>query len=347
MVLVSEKTSWDAMLQQGNAGKSRRLRRGFATGKFRENVFVCWLGKGSPKVAIKTRKFVDPGSHVADDVMLNVPVVPVAERPGVTADIKMEVMKNSTWAGKAEGDDEDMDASGSDSSDVGGETPASKSKKKRRGRALLRTPTDNDCVPLFTHPMHPSVCKEFISEFGATWAIFGTPEAGCGLLGALSPQCRVPVVALARNQTHATVLKTLVEDAIAAAVVKQDTDWTMRTLADQWAQVHSESESELETSDVSGASEGNKLEDKSADKDKDDKKGKKRKKSEKAHKSDKTHKKSKKDKNKKDDNKSKDDKKEKDSKKDKNKKGDKKSKGDKAKEVDSLNVLEALLGKNA
>ena len=130
MVLVSEKTSWDAMLQQGNAGKSRRLRRGFATGKFRENVFVCWLGKGSPKVAVKTRKFVDPGSHVADDVMLNVPVVPVAERPGVTADIKMEVMKNSTWAGKAEGDDEDMDASGSDSSDVGGETPASKSKNK-------------------------------------------------------------------------------------------------------------------------------------------------------------------------------------------------------------------------
>ena len=57
------------------------------------------------------------------------PVVPVAEWPGVTADIRMEVMK---WAGKAEGDDEDMDASGSDSSDVGGETPASKSNKKTK-----------------------------------------------------------------------------------------------------------------------------------------------------------------------------------------------------------------------
>ena len=314
LIMVADKEAFDDVLSQGNTGKRRRIRRGFATAKFRESVFVCWRGKQPPKPRAKIRKFLDAGSRVADDVILNVPVLPVGSRPRVDADVKLAVLKNSVWAGKAEEDDEPV-ASDSESTASGGKTPknAAHSKKAKRGRALLRTPTNEQAVPLFTHPMHPAIVKEFIYELGATWAIFATPESGCGLMGALSPQCRVPVVAIARNDAHATILKKLVEQAIVAAVLDKSSEWAVKTLAEQWSDLmesdSSEESSESssddgESDDEGGVGKGGESNGDKHDKDKEDKndkegktnkKSKKDKKDKKDDKKDKKHKKEKKD----------------------------------------------------
>jgi hypothetical protein len=126
--LISDKTAFDNLLRHGNSGKTKRVKRGFATGKFRENVYVCWKGR-APKMAAKTRKWIDAGSHVSDDVMMNVPVLSVDERPTVDATTKSEVLKGSTWAGKPPVG-EDTDPEESSGSDSGGEAPKSSKKNE-------------------------------------------------------------------------------------------------------------------------------------------------------------------------------------------------------------------------
>jgi hypothetical protein len=246
MTMIADKEQLDLVLKEGAAKKKRRVHRGFATAKYRENCFICWKGK-VPRVAKKRRRFVDVGSRVADDVMSNVPVLAVDERPRVAADKKDEIMKGSTWAGKP--CDPEPGSSGGDESSVSSDTHKEKKhkddkdKKTKRGRALLRQPTDNAAVPLFSHPMHPTLIKEFVTSLEATWAIFGTPESGCGLLGCLSPDTRVPVLSFARNKAHADVLKTFVKTSIANQCLLLGSEWASKSLAEQWAQLNSDSDS--------------------------------------------------------------------------------------------------------
>ena len=195
----------------------------------------------------KRRRHVDPGSRVADDVMSNVPILEVEARPRVAADIKDQILKGSIWAGKScEQEPESSNGEESlDSSEAQHDKKQkdNKDKKTKRGRALLRQPTDSTAVPLFSHPIHPTLIKEFVVSLEATWAIFGTPESGCGLLGCLSPQARIPVVAFARNKTHAETLKGLVKTAIANHCLLLGTEWTSKSLAEQWAQLETDSDS--------------------------------------------------------------------------------------------------------
>jgi hypothetical protein len=260
MTLVSDKGAFDKVLVSGTTKKRRRIHRGFATAKYRENVFICWKGK-VPRVQNRRRTVVDVGAWVADDTMSNVPVLPLKDRPTVPAATKAEVFKGSTWAGKAD-DGQESDSSLDDHSDCSSkhaneqdnaETPKSSTKSaNKRGRALVRKPTDVGAVPLFTHPIHPNLIREFVISLSATWAIFGTPESGCGLMGCLSPLAKVPVVAFARNAAHANVLTELVKNTITEQCLQLNCEWTSKALAAQWANLCSDSMS----SDASSGSAG-------------------------------------------------------------------------------------------
>ena len=184
---------------------------------------------------------MDVGSHVADDVITECPVLSLSSRPCVAAAVKDEILKGSSWAGKAAENEDEENESGSGSDGASSESTHGKKKesgKRKRGRALVRLPTDEGKVPLFAHPMHPDLAREFVTSLEATWAIFGTPESGCGLLGCLSPLAKVPVVAFARNSSHAQALAELVKTSIREKVLKMKGEWTSRALSQQWAKLN-------------------------------------------------------------------------------------------------------------
>jgi hypothetical protein len=205
---------------------------------------------------------------------------------------------------------------------------------------LLRTPTDEARVPLFTHPIHPRIIQEFVHEFGASWAVFGTPESGKGIMGALSPDTRCPAVAITRGDSHAKALKALIEDNITKGVLKRDSEWSVKTLADQWAALQQDDSTSSAVScssdtddDVTGAGESRKKGKRKSKKNKSSSKGPKDKEQVKGekHKKDKKHK-----------DKSKDKKEDRSDK--KGVKGDSSKKGDAGETASSsLTVLQKLL----
>ena len=83
-------------------------------------------------------------------------------------------------------------------------------------------------VPLFCHPMHPKFVREICHELCASWAVFGTPESGVGLQGALAS--KVAVVALARNQKHKEILQTEILESLQEKIVASNTDFSMNSL---------------------------------------------------------------------------------------------------------------------
>ena len=113
---------------------------------------------------------------------------------------------------------------------------------------MKRTYTDDSNVPLFAHPLHPNLVREFVTSLGATWSIFGTPESGRGLLGCLSPLAKVPVVAFARNSAHAQVMSTLVKTSIQHKCLQLSGEWTSKALAEQWSKLSKAEDSESSSS---------------------------------------------------------------------------------------------------
>lgn len=239
-------------LASGTSKKKRRLHRGFGTAGYRESVFVAWKGT-VPKVRRKTHMYISPGTSVADDILVDVPVLPAMARPQVDGVIKSEVLRGSSWSGQTdpgepsehENDNEPSSSGDSDEPEV-----ARPLKRARRGRAILRTPTNPDAVPLFTHPIHPDVIKELVHSLEAKWVVIGTPESGCGVRGALSPAIRTPVVAICRNQAHAHQVVHLTKVFIAESLLRKGNEWTGPGLSSLWTEVGSDGE----TSDCSSSS---------------------------------------------------------------------------------------------
>ena len=224
MTLVADKGRFDALLIQGAIKKRRRAHDGFATAKCREDSFICWRGKS----ACGARSC----SQVADDIVNKVTVLPVEERLCVSIAVNAEVLKGSSWAGKA-GEEEDMASDSADdeisaSSVQGGKGAIAKSKKRTQGRALLRRPTDTNAVPLFTHTLHPKLIRDFVASSSASWTIFGTPESGSGLMGCLLPFAKAPVMTFARNSVHAKALINLAKHQIMEQCLRLEGEWTSK-----------------------------------------------------------------------------------------------------------------------
>ena len=251
-------------LASGTSKKKRRLHRGFGTAGYRESVFVAWKG-AVPKVRRKTHAYISPGTSVADDILADVPVLPATARPQVDLIIKSDVLRGSSWSGQTD----QVEEAKNESSSSDGETSNSKdeekekdgetskhtkktksSKRSKRGHAILRTPTNPDVVPLFSHPVHPDIIKEVVHSLEAKWVVIGTPESGCGLRGALSPAIRVPVVATCRNQAHAKQVEHMTKVFIAESLLRKGNEWTGPGLSTLWTSLGSDGE----TSDSSSSS---------------------------------------------------------------------------------------------
>jgi len=130
--------------------------------------------------------------------------------------------------------------------------------RPERGRALLRKPTNEEEVALFTHVVPPELVKEFLYELGSQWAIFGTAAAGVAARGALA--LKKPTVLFALGEEHEKLLKRGVEAGIVGSVLNGG-DFCSKTLMASWQEPQddtsdSESDSNTETSASKGGSFG-------------------------------------------------------------------------------------------
>ena len=94
LTLLLNRNQWDELVTSGSLSKKRRCFRGFATTKYSIRARVFWKG-AMPKLAQKFREFVDRGSRVSSDIMENVPVAPIGERPSVHEAVKEEILKDA------------------------------------------------------------------------------------------------------------------------------------------------------------------------------------------------------------------------------------------------------------
>ena len=282
LTLVANKSEYDQRMTSARPVQSQRRKarkfRGIASASYKELVYICWKPEGRQQARARAgyRHYVDEGSRVADDVMNDVPVLAHDDLPRVDPHLKTLVLAGSAWEGKPESE------AGSDESskDESGDSPM-KNLRAKRGRGLQRQCTDPAKVPLFHHPIHPQLVKELCHELQATWVVMGTPEAGVGLLGALG--LKVPVVALARNDAHAEILKELVLHAIQAQVLTPTfgSDFANLSLAKRWKQCcgshGSDSDSSSSDGEASDDGEGEQEDGKGAKDKKQKKEGKKKK----------------------------------------------------------------------
>ena len=140
-------------------------------------------------------------------------------------------------------------SAGSGSEEV---APPVKPNRPKRGRALTRKVTNEEEVPFMTHVVSGEIVKEFIYEFRANWAIFGTSEVGMAARGCLASQ--KPAVLFALNDDHEKILRKGLEQGIVESVLAGG-DFSSKNLVAQWQALQEESESESSTNSGSQASE--------------------------------------------------------------------------------------------
>jgi hypothetical protein len=94
---VMERASYDKFVRSGNPAKKKKRRCGsLGTTQYKEVYYLCW--KSSPDKAkrfpIKSgfREFVDKGSSIASDIMLNCPQVPLDEIYAVPMKRKIDAL---------------------------------------------------------------------------------------------------------------------------------------------------------------------------------------------------------------------------------------------------------------
>ena len=90
--VISTRENYDTFIKSGSAKKKRRLHRGLATVKYIQTFMVCWKPSrdSASGLSIKsgTRQYVDIGSSIASDCMMEAPVVQLKEIYEVTVDMQ-------------------------------------------------------------------------------------------------------------------------------------------------------------------------------------------------------------------------------------------------------------------
>ena len=82
-----------------------------------------------------------------------------------------------------------------------------------------------------THVVSGDIVKEFMWEFQANWAIFGTSEVGVAARGCLA--CQKPAVLFALNEDHEKILRKGLEQGIVESVLAGG-DFSSKNLVAQW-----------------------------------------------------------------------------------------------------------------
>jgi hypothetical protein len=92
--VISTRETYDTFIRSGSPLKKRRLHRGLATIKYVQKFMVCWKGArdSSSTLSIKSglRHYVDKGSSIASDCMMESPVVQLRDIFAVTAEMQQK-----------------------------------------------------------------------------------------------------------------------------------------------------------------------------------------------------------------------------------------------------------------
>ena len=109
--VISTRETYDTFIRSGSPLKKRRLHRGLATIKYVQKFMVCWKGSRDSSIStlsIKSglRHYVDKGSSIASDCMMESPVVQLSDIFAVTAEMQQKAfggggMETPEEAGKA------------------------------------------------------------------------------------------------------------------------------------------------------------------------------------------------------------------------------------------------------
>ena len=107
------RADFDNFIKSGSPKKKRRVHRGLGTVKYSQKFWVCW--KRSPegndvKPRSGRRKYVDMGSPIAADCMLETPQVQLDEIYSVTAAEKEKALAGAGREAAGEGQAEEMEA---------------------------------------------------------------------------------------------------------------------------------------------------------------------------------------------------------------------------------------------
>ena len=208
------------MMQYGHF----KRQRGIANSRSHEVLYLCYKHK-APKNLAKTRKYVDSGSAVWNQVVRNVPILSHKNHALVTKAVREESLQTMIGVDVAEEEakeDEAATAKAIDEdegeqaapADAGGTEKAIVTAAMRK-RKLYRQLTGSE-VPWFPHDNDIELLKELCHEAGKPrWVYFGTPAGGAGIHGCIEMGCSV--LALCFDEHHKKNLQPfLVQRAVEA-----------------------------------------------------------------------------------------------------------------------------------
>jgi hypothetical protein len=98
--VVTAREAYDDFILSGSPRKRRRLKRGFATTKYAQNFFICWKisrhkRHSHLRITRGVRQFVDKGSPISSDMMMDCPQVELNEIYAVSVEDKKEALGQS------------------------------------------------------------------------------------------------------------------------------------------------------------------------------------------------------------------------------------------------------------
>ena len=206
--------------------------RGLANSKAAEFLFC-----EAPKQMAKTRKYVDRGASLFNNVIRNVPVLAPKFHAMVSREVRevslasMTGIESNSDLVEAEREQRWAEAESRSGGGEGGQEGAKRAldKKVRHGcasafkkRRLYKHHTGTE-VPWFPHDNDMDILKELCWNTGpgVRWVIHGTPAGGAGIQGCLEYGCSV-VAACFDNFHREHLLKHIVERAV-ETVVSGDT----------------------------------------------------------------------------------------------------------------------------
>ena len=202
-----------------------RRQRGMANSKSLEQVFFVYKGR-MPSNHPKTRKFVDPGSALFQQVVRSVPLLAPKNHSYVPKEVRDTSLQGMVGISQdedpAEIEKKQMDEE--EAASVGRETghndpaevdqqidaqaesaeDAAKVAVNVKKRKLYKQVLGTD-VEWFPHEMDIDLVKELIWEAGSPrWVLLGTPASGAAIHGSFEMGCSV--VALCTDEHHRTHL---------------------------------------------------------------------------------------------------------------------------------------------
>lgn len=113
--VITARDAYDDFIKSGTPGKRRRIHRGIATCKYKSQYWICWKPsrEGRSQLSIKNglRVYVDKGSRIAADIMMDCPQVRLDEIYEVSKEVKAKALGEGGFETQQEARTADKDFS--------------------------------------------------------------------------------------------------------------------------------------------------------------------------------------------------------------------------------------------